>query len=116
MSTDYFAHGVYGIVLPEDDQKLLNDRMSAADGETWGESAAAVKKDRELRGRLARKHGAPPDARLHYTGSDDDRPGRCDADANLWLLGHGMPAFPLPADLPPAWKEKADWHTWVEAG
>jgi hypothetical protein len=87
----------------------------ASEDERLDDAASAVERDhagfiRALRAR----YGAPELAGLIYTGSEDERPGRCHTPPGVWLLGIGLLVFP--ADVPPAFREVARWHTWVEAG
>jgi hypothetical protein len=59
----------------------------------------------------------PESAVLHWTGSDDDRPARCDADPNQWVLGFGL--FTRPDQYPamdPTFLANAQWNTWVWMG
>lgn len=60
----------------------------------------------------------PGEARLFYTGLNEDRPGRCDTDSEQLILGFGlMAAFDagVNADLPPGFRQQAKLHTWVWA-
>jgi hypothetical protein len=58
---------------------------------------------------------APKDADLLWTGNDDKRPGRCDAESERWILGYGISDFPLDHRLPAAFIKQSKWHTWVES-
>lgn len=132
MSTDYFAHAVYGVELFAEEQEELNTLLGIAvkgdneddeDDRDIAEILAdqdrdpveLVASDKALLARLRRGYGAPPDTMLFWTGLEDDRPGRCATAPGTWLLGHGMGSLPG-ASVPADWREKASWHTWVTAG
>jgi hypothetical protein len=135
MSTDYFAHGAWGIVLSEHEAideayKKFSSAMEEAE-EKYDEEEVEIddSKDDFLH-KAAQKHlraivaevtariGAPPPkARLLWTGSEDDQPGRCNTGGNEWILGVGMLRDPRkPLEVSNAFAKVADWHTWVTAG
>ena len=60
----------------------------------------------------------PKGAGLHWTGSGDDRPARCDAPANDWVLGFGLLTRPwnYPRTFHKSFREAATFHTWVWMG
>lgn len=59
----------------------------------------------------------PKQAKLLWTGDEDDRPARCDTPAGDWILGFGLFTFPWEyPELDPSFKETANFHTWVWAG
>lgn len=54
---------------------------------------------------------------MYYSGTEDERPGRTDTQAEQWVLGFGL--FTAPWDYPPmheSFRRAADWHTWVWGG
>jgi hypothetical protein len=138
VSVDYFASAVYGFEVPDDLQHKLNDfevrlalegfQPDGDPGEWTDELRKQLQTLRNEAGRalkLSPRHTAMLD--LHYTGSEDDRPGRCRTEAEIWLLGLGLLQLPLNYSVPPLHKYgpaliqrmiklKAGWHTWVSAG
>jgi hypothetical protein len=56
-----------------------------------------------------------PGAELFYTGSEDERPGRCACDPEIWLFGYGLFSLAT-AKVPPAFVAVAEYYSWVEAG
>ena len=125
MSTDYFANVVYG-VQPEGPHwqafhAKLEEAICAANEDPDNDDnhpeyilVLVRAMHPELWHAVREEASAPDDADLFYTDSEDDRPGRCDTEAEIWLLGYGLAAFPR--DVPDAFRAKADWHTWVTAG
>lgn len=57
-----------------------------------------------------------PEADLFYTGNEDDRPGRCNVDADEVIFGIGVMQFPLRHDVSEAFRKDAQWYDWVEGG
>lgn len=131
MSTDYFAHGVYGVLLDYDDQvkirMLCHEKMDDNEELSFLEALGQVMRENAmLFEKLYEKTHAPKTARFSYSGDEDDRPGRCATGPDEILLGFGMPRFPLhpekggdpfsPGDPYKEFWDNAEWHTWVEAG
>jgi hypothetical protein len=141
MSTNYFANGVYGILLddiPEleemrkaieaefaalregncDNESLdVNDMVDGID-----EDKATDEINKKWLPRLTKelhllKIDAPDGAQMLYTGNEDERPGRCDVDADCWVLGFGMLMNPWswPA-IPKNFREHAEFYLWVSCG
>lgn len=111
MSVDYFAHAVYGIEPDEDDLARIAAIASADEDE---EDVRAKPGFAALVRVLRAKYGAPREASLHYTGDEDDRPGRCATPAGTWVFGVGMCQMPVPVSS--GFAAKATWHSWVEVG
>lgn len=136
MGFDTAANAVYGVQVPEEwtfrlQQMLLDTAESLHkkdNPDSWKDFepmswAEYLREDEERFMRTLRRNqkgevealvawlGAPPDAQLFWTGDEDDRPGRCETEANSWLVGYGLLSFPR--DVPKA-KWKPEWHTWVE--
>jgi len=59
----------------------------------------------------------PDAACLLYTGTEDDRPARCETPAGEWVLGFGLLQDPdqYPV-MDESFKKEARWHTWVWMG
>ena len=70
--------------------------------------------------KLALREGGinvPDGADLMWTGSEDDRPSRCDTQAEQWVLGFGL--FTRPDQFPAmdaTFLDASEWHTWVWLG
>ncbi len=61
--------------------------------------------------------GAPDDTSFLYTGDEDDRPGCCNIDADIWVCGYS-PSYliELVKKRFAAGKRKhVDLYSWVEA-
>jgi hypothetical protein len=132
MAVDYFAHAVFGVELDEEDQDHLNglyaeirDKVEEEEGDFLFVSEVCERLHSEhpdLLPSLQEKYKSGPGTYLMYTGSEDERPGRCAAPAETWLLGIGMYGALSPEPdkkkivLPDEFIWKSDWHTWVEAG
>ena len=59
----------------------------------------------------------PEGASIMWTGSEDDRPSRCDTQAEQWVLGFGL--FTRPDQFPAmdaTFLDASEWHTWVWLG
>lgn len=122
MSQPYFAHAVYGFVLDEEQEKVC-----AAAVERAKAAAASVEEEEGLDPvDVARKDpavvqmlkdmGLPANATLFYTGGEDEHPGESATSPETWLVGYGLLGFPGIVHLiPPGFKKKADWLTWVTA-
>lgn len=55
----------------------------------------------------------PGTATLLWTGSEDERPGRCQTAADEWVLGFGwMKPWEYPA-MDQSFRDVAAWHSWV---
>jgi hypothetical protein len=141
MGYDVGAGGAFGIFLPDATDpavKRLYKAFTARVGKLVGDyHADAEGRDsdlpddpdelreiaaQEFLGRFVaafRKAGVevPDGARLIWTGSEDDRPGRTDCPADEWVLGWGL--FTEPHRYPPmadSFKAVAGWHTWACGG
>lgn len=70
----------------------------------------------EVEPKLRRAYGAPRACLIH-TGSEDDRPGCCHTEADVWLLGWGVMAFPkaMISMLNREIIERGEWFFWVTA-
>jgi hypothetical protein len=122
------ASGAYGILLSasEDPAILAISRKLAgavadSDPEVDDEEEdipKVVELAEELRVVLREAKVVIPDgASLMWTGSEDDRPGRCDTPAEDWVFGWGL--FTDPATYPkidPSFAKLAFFHTWVWMG
>lgn len=128
MSTSYFAHYAYGVLLPEDLADKLTkrlDEISAADEpddeddaveENRAYTALTRLSEAEIESYLAAVN-APPGASLIWTGDEDDRPGSCNIDSERWIVGWGVYAFPdATAQVTPQFDQEAQWYSWVTAG
>jgi hypothetical protein len=114
MAVDYFAHAVYGVVLEGDPLDLLEAFID--EGLTTEEEAAEAiarinRGNPGILEQVKEKVGAPPYAHFYWTGSEDERPGRCDTDAGLWVVGFSLFCFPSNVER---W-DGADWHSWVSS-
>jgi hypothetical protein len=59
----------------------------------------------------------PEEASLQWTGSEDDRPARCNTPSEDWVLGFGL--FTIPNNIPTLDKsfiKVSEWHDWVWMG
>ncbi len=130
MSTSYFAHAAYGVMLSDEHdaelQKLAETfeaSMSEEEQAQWQTLPPSERKDLFIDwveedgflGRLRYLAYAPPEATLIFTGHQDDRPGRCHTEPDCWLLGAGLMDFPNEMSFSKEIGERASWHTWVEA-
>jgi hypothetical protein len=119
---DYFAHAAYGVLLSLEEEEALkiDELIETADGQEDEdddlEDQVAGRRADEIE-TLRKKYGAGPGADLHYTGDEDDRPGRCATAADSWVLGYGVLGFPdIAAELTAEFKSHAEWHFWVTCG
>ena len=123
MSTSAGACGVWGIVLSEENV-----------GERWMRRLATVphhfdkKYDSEddaleqflprIKAVLAQRGVVLPEgAYIAYTGSEDYRPGRCDTEAESFVVG--LSIYMKPWQCPPcdeSFTSIADRHTWIWVG
>jgi len=132
MSTDYFASAVYGVLLEDDDIKVIEEAIRLArieiEGvrEDWEDlseedkiaealAAAELHHNPGLITNLRKKYKAGPKASIYWTGDEDSRPGRCSVEAGAFILGYGMTSLPE-AKIPKEFQKTAEWLTWVEAG
>jgi len=59
----------------------------------------------------------PEEACIIHTGSDDDRPCRCETWADQWGIGFGILMNPWEwPELHESFKEAGEFHTWVWMG
>ena len=133
MSTSTGACGAFGILIvgawsPEVAalREQLNEVVAAYEAQEGDPDDPNSPEERpEVAGIVAALKSAfaargiivPESADLLWTGSDDDRPGRCDADPNEWVLGFGL--FTRPDQYPamdPTFLENSQWYTWVWMG
>jgi len=59
----------------------------------------------------------PEESHLFHTGTQDERPGRTETDANQWIIGIGL--LDKPWQFPrcyASFQDLARWHTWVVGG
>ncbi len=129
MSTSYFADAVYG-VLPAGpifdrfvnlfEQFLLEAEQETSDlasEERMNQLAAQVLGAHpDLALELKEQYRAPQDCRLFWTGDEDDRPGRCQTETEIWIYGLGLPAMPVDEKISTRFRDEAEWHTWVTCG
>ncbi len=132
MGVDAGAAGAFGLYLPQFDlltalyKELQNYVGLVRDGETDelpdGEPDD-FERISELRNRfveaLAEEYNiiVPPNAKLIWTGNEDDRPARCDTPSEEWVLGWGM--LTKPWDYPAmdaSFREHASFYEWAWMG
>ncbi len=59
----------------------------------------------------------PKGARLFWSGTDDERPARCDTSGGEWIIGFGLLTTPhMYPVMDKSFIEKSQWHTWVWLG
>ena len=59
----------------------------------------------------------PAAARLQWTGTDEERPGRCETPPNDWVLGFGTFTNPnLYPKMDKSFIKESQWWTWVWGG
>jgi hypothetical protein len=137
MSTSCGAGGAHGILLsnigsetfPEVVELREKLRQYLDDGDkngTWMDKGfnspdqdPKVKRFRKPFIAAFKKSGisVPPNAGLHYTGDEDDRPAEGCDPAEDWVLGFGL--FKTPGSYPKmsrAFTRLAGWYTWVWMG
>jgi len=126
MSMDVGCSGFFGVLLggfPE--LQPILDRIDKRLGEEWHDEYDSEPEDLveaefgdEIRAALTKSGIVPPEgASIFYSGTDDDRPGRCSTPSEEFGLGHGI--FTQPWKYPAmddSWKKIADFHTWVWGG
>ena len=133
MATDYFASGVFGIILDEAELgQVCTDLIAEAaakpedDGEgnyiidaEWYDQLADKFHDRIV-ARFAELGVKIPDgAFLSNTGTEDEHPGRCATSANEWIMGFGIWNLTNPSclkDADESFLKAAELHTWVTYG
>lgn len=132
MSVDAGAAGAFGLYLPQFDlladlYKEVQDYVEAVregdEEEDPEDNPREFMRIPEFRDRFAAafleryKIIVPPGASLIWTGSDDDRPARCNTPSEEWVLGWGL--FTNPWDYPEmdaTFREESEFHTWVWMG
>jgi hypothetical protein len=133
MSTSCGTCGAYGILLSEVELPAVTEIRTRLDeieelfalAANISDSADSVEDVPEVQALLEplkkafREAGitVPDGAVLQWTGSDDDRPARCETVAKQWILGFGL--FTRPDMYPPmdlSFIEQSRWHTWVWMG
>ena len=130
MSTSAGACGAFGILLSPDSfpavvaileqiQKIVAEYDDEAMEYNSPEEYPAIKALLEPLKTAFRDNGIiiPDGADLQWTGSEDDRPARCDTRAEQWVVGFGL--YTRPTQYPPmdaTFLGHADWHTWVWLG
>jgi hypothetical protein len=136
MSSEYYAHAMYGIDLRTFCQKLgkLYDDFLDAMEKATGDDEDSQDGDDENPVDVARRRCAeefqpkfiaafkamgiivPGGVHLIFTGDEDERPGRGFTETDLWLLGFGIGAnlrdWPR---LHRTFLNVSDWHHWVTA-
>jgi hypothetical protein len=128
VSTSYFVHGVYGVLptgpifdrflalieesLPEaeEDEELPRDEMMNTAAEQ------VFQQHPDLAHELKEQYQAPDGCRMIWTGDDDNRPGECAADPEVWVYGVGLFAMPIKETISARFQDEAEWHTWVTSG
>ncbi len=65
---------------------------------------------------LLQELDAPKESQLMWTGSDDDRFGRCSTPPEAWIIGIGIFGFPNDIQFSEKFKKAADWHLWATGG
>jgi hypothetical protein len=118
---DYMACGVYG-VLPDGPfferfLRLWAERLeSMPEGEDYEDVADRVLEENpELLEELRGQYRAPDVARMFWTGSADDRPGRCATPPEGWVFGVGLYVMHR-AHIRADFAAQAEYHTWVLYG
>ena len=129
MSTEYFANAVFGVKLDEADEARIREAVERArpvaesSRADWDDLTPAdqmhamvelIDENEGFVTGLRDRYGASDKARLHWTGDEDDRPGRCNIEADVFVLGYGLLALPE-TPVPPDFIPLAEWFTWVEA-
>lgn len=132
MSTSAGAGGVFGISLWDlelvaDIYKELKNFIADAvehdpDYDVFLDKPESIRGFKKFEKRIIQRLEAnnifvPKSARLLGTGSEDDRPGNCDAPGDEFVIGFGL--FTVPWKYPPmdkSFKRLAKWHTWAWAG
>lgn len=122
MATDFFAHAVYGVQLDQDDvdridkqvAELKKEHDDLTDEEIRDALFSVEDHGRLLHLSLIKKYKAPPGAFPYWTGSEDDRPGRCNTESEVYVLGFSLYSFPQ--KMPAAGWDCPHWHAWVSAG
>jgi hypothetical protein len=132
MSTNAGAAGAFGLYLPQfellaDLYAELQDYVKTAREEDSDEEAADNPEDLEripeFQGRfhvaLLEKYSivVPPGAYLMWTGTEDDRPARCDTPSEEWVFGWGLLTKPWDyPEIDASFRKEAEFHTWVWMG
>ena len=132
MSVDYFASAAFAVRLDDEELKVVDEALEALEeDEDWDERSvtdyergraviAWLEENRpEFLPGLRQKYHGTAATELFSTGSDDDRPGRCQIEADVWLYGVGYLAFgksQIEPILTPQFREMAEWFSWVSAG
>lgn len=113
MATDYFAHYAYGVLLENDDaEKVLSTILKSTD--EFDAELDEINNGSNLLRDLQKKYQAPENSVLMHTGYDDDRPGRCQTDAEEFILGFGVYDFPdIEIQMSDHYRSQAEWHSWV---
>jgi hypothetical protein len=132
MSTDAGAAGAYGILLSTVEDipavavicKQLEEiaKREDKDGDREFNEPDAVPEVTAQLGPLIQAFAeagviVPTGASLIWTGSEDERPARCETEAEAFVLGFGL--MTRPDQYPPMPKEfleRSEWHTWVWMG
>lgn len=132
MGMDAGACGAFGLYLPQFEQlgdlyKEFQDYVEVVrDGETDEDALSdPIEFDRipEFTGRFvaafAEKYSinVPSGAYLIWTGSEDDRPARCDTPSDEWVLGWGLLTRPWEyPEMDASFRDHAAFHEWVWMG
>jgi hypothetical protein len=139
MGIDYFAHAVWG-VIPEGpfidrfialvDEEMTRRSKEPGDDASEEEYEAFEEWDntdegeklwqitRHIQGEypdlmeeLRGQYSSPEDAELYWTGSMDNRPGRCNTDSEVWVFGIGLMGMHKPRRCSEVWLQQARYHT-----
>ncbi len=132
MGMDAGAAGAFGLYLPQFDllAALYKELQTYVERVRTGETdedpdgePGDFERVPEFRDRFVNAFlemygiSVPPDAHLLWTGSEDDRPARCDTPSGEWVLGWGL--LTKPWDYPAmdaSFREHAALHEWVWMG
>jgi hypothetical protein len=127
MSTDYFAHAAYGVIVEGDALQALEEGFNKAmmeleDTDEFDDLYASersdaamtrfLEQDAEGYARVMELAGVPRDANLIWTGGQDERPGRCHTQPETWIAGYGVLSFPRKVDKT-KFKTEPEWFFWV---
>jgi hypothetical protein len=132
MGMDAGAAGVFGLYLPQFDQlgdlytelqsyvKLVRNGESDEDPDGEPDAFDRISEYRERLAAAFAEHykiNVPRSARLLWTGSEDDRPARCDTPAEQWVLGWGLLTKPWDyPEMDASFRQYAALHEWVWMG
>lgn len=132
MGMDAGACGAFGLYLPQFEQlsDVYKELQEYVDEVRSGETADDPRRDPDEFDRIpeftnrfvaafAEKYSinVPSGAFLPWTGSEDDRPARCDTPSEEWVLGWGLLTRPWDyPEMDASFREHAAFHEWVWMG